>query len=222
MFALFVVICAILIYMGEQLRLLVRELEEAKAREELFSRELLHRAKNTLTIVGALASLTRRHSPPDAFFPAFAGRIAALNRATDLLVDESAERHSIARLVEHAIAPFRADGNFQLDGPDCEIPQISCMPLMLVLHELSTNAVKHGALTTPGGVVAITWALGGETSPTLALRWREHGGASVEPVGHAGMGSTLMRAQKGLRQVDFRLPPSGAECDIDIEGARAL
>lgn len=222
MFALFIVICAILIYMGEQLRLLVRALEEAKAREELFSRELQHRAKNTLTIVGALASLTRRYSSPEAFFPAFAGRIEALNRATDLLVGEGAEQRSIARLVEHAIAPFRAGGNFQLEGPECEIPQISCMPLMLVLHELSTNAVKHGALTTAGGVVTIAWALGDESGQTLALRWREHGGPLVEPQGHTGMGSTLMRAQKGLRRVDLRLPPNGAECDIDIEGARAL
>jgi two-component sensor histidine kinase len=222
MFTLFVVVCAILIYMGEQLRQLVRELEEAKAREELFSAELLHRAKNTLTIVGALASLTRRRSPPEEFFPAFAGRIQALNRATDLLVHENAQQRSIARLVEHAIAPFRSDGNFRVEGPDCRIPQASCMPLMLVLHELSTNAVKHGALTVPDGVVAITWGLSDGSRPMLALHWREHGGPPVEPQGHAGMGSALMRAQKGLRRIDFRLLSKGAECDIDIEGALAL
>lgn len=222
MFTLFVVVCAILIYMGEQIRLLVRELEEAKAREERFSAELLHRAKNTLTIVGALASLTRRRTTPEEFFPVFAGRIEALNHATDLLVRDDAQQRSLARLVEHAIAPFRADGNFRVEGPDCQIPQASCIPLMLVLHELSTNAVKHGALTAPDGAVTISWALGDEALPTLALRWREQDGPIVEPPSHTGMGSTLMRAQKGLRRVDFRLPPSGAECDIEIEGARAL
>lgn len=213
---------ALLIYIGELLRRLVRELEEAKAREEVFNAELLHRAKNTLAIVGALASLTRRRTSAEEFFPAFAGRIEALNRATDLLVHEDADRGSIVRLIEHAIAPFRSEGNFALEGPDCEIPQASCMPLMLVLHELSTNAVKHGALTAPDGVVTISWELKSEAMPALALRWREHGGPTVAPSGHSGMGSTLMRAQKGLHQVDFRLPPDGAECDIEIAGARAL
>lgn len=222
MVVLFFVICAILIYMGEQLRRLVRELEDAKAREERFSAELLHRAKNTLTIVGAIASLTRRRSSPEEFFPAFTGRIEALNRATDLLAGDDAEQRNIARLIEHAIAPFRSNGNFRLEGPDCEIPQISCMPLMLVLHELSTNAVKHGALTAPAGEVAIAWEFGGESEPMLALRWRESGGPQVAPPGHVGMGTALMHPQKGLRGVDFRLPPEGAECDIEVEGARAL
>ncbi len=213
---------ALLIYIGELLRRLVRELDEAKAREQVFNAELLHRAKNTLAIVGALASLTRRRTSPEEFFPAFAGRIEALNRATDLLVREDPERGSLAKLIEHAIAPFRSEGNFRLEGPDCEIPQISCMPLMLVLHELSTNAVKHGALTAPDGVVAIAWEFRSEPVPVLALRWREHGGPPVTPSGHSGMGSTLMRAQKGLCGVEFRLPPAGAECDIEIADVRAL
>jgi two-component sensor histidine kinase len=222
MVALFFVVCAILIYMGEQIRRLVRQLEEAKAREELFSAELLHRAKNTLTIVGAIASLTRRRSSPEEFFPAFAGRIEALSRATDLLVDQDGAQRNIARLIEHAIAPFRSNGNFQLDGPECEIPQGSCMPLMLVLHELSTNAVKHGALTAPDGIVVIAWEFENQSEPALVLRWRERNGPPVAPPDHAGMGSTLMRAQKGLRHLDLRLPASGAECDIEVEGARAL
>jgi len=219
MVALFFITCSILIYMGEQLRRMVRELEDAKAREKLLNAELMHRAKNTLTIVGALASLTRRRSPAEEFFPAFSGRIQALSHATDLLVRHDADRYSITGLIEHAIAPFRSNGNFRLEGPECEIPQASCMPLMLVLHELSTNAVKHGALKAADGQVALTWELSGEAEPKLTLHWRENGGPPVVPPSHSGMGTALLHPQKGLSRVDHRLLPHGAECDIEINQA---
>lgn len=214
--------CAMLVYIGEILRRLVRELEEAKKREEMLSGELLHRAKNTLAIVAALASLTRRRSTTEDFFPAFADRIDALNRATDLLADEGGDLRNVGRLIEQAIAPFRNDGNFRLSGLDCEIPQTSCIPLMLVLHELCTNAAKHGALTAPEGVVTIAWTCTAEPADMLQLRWTERGGPPVAADAKPGMGSTLMRAQKGLHSVTLRLPPEGAECDIEVENARPL
>jgi two-component sensor histidine kinase len=222
MFAFFVGSCALLVYIGDMLRRLVRELEEAKVREEVLSGELMHRAKNTLAIVGALASLTRRHSTVEDFFPTFAGRIAALDRATDLLAGKGAEQRNVGRLVEHAIAPFRGDGNFRVEGPECEIPQPSRIPLMLVLHELCTNAAKHGALTVPEGVVSLSWDIRDDAEAVLLLAWVERGGPPVAPASKPGMGSTLMRAQKGLRGVDLRLPTEGAECDIEVEGARTI
>jgi len=221
MVALFLVTCAMLIAMGEQLRRLVRELADARAREKMLNDELLHRAKNTLTIVGALAALTRRRSSAEDFFPTFIGRIDALNHATDLIARDEGKDCELGELIERATAAFRSNGNFQLAGPACVIPQVSCMPLMLVLHELSTNAVKHGALTSPDGLVALMWEIG-DAEPTLILRWRESNGPAVVQPTHEGMGSALMRAQKGLHRVDLRLPSAGAECDIELAGARAL
>lgn len=222
MFMVYVVSCALLVYIGEMLRQVVRELEDAKGREELLSRELLHRSKNTLAIVSALAALTRRRSTLEDFFPAFAGRIEALSRATDLLAGEGVERRSVRHLVEHAIAPFRSEGNFRIDGPACEIPETSCIPLTLVLHELCTNATKHGALSVPDGIVSLGWGIDGHAHPMLSMHWEERGGPQVVADGRIGMGSTLMRAQMGLRNVDLRLLPHGAECDIEVEGIRPL
>jgi two-component sensor histidine kinase len=222
MVAFFFGTCAMLVYIGEVQRRVVRELEDAKSREEMLSGELLHRARNTLAIVGALASLTRRRSTSEDFFPAFAGRIEALDRATDLLAGQGGDLRNVGRLIEQAIAPFRAEGNFRLSGLDCEIPQTSCIPLMLVLHELCTNAAKHGALTTPEGVVTIAWTCAADPAHVLKLQWTERGGPPVAPDARPGMGSTLMRAQKGLRTVELRLPPEGAECDIEVEDARPL
>jgi two-component sensor histidine kinase len=222
MVAVYVISCALLVYIGELLRQLVRELEEAKKREELLSGELLHRSKNTLAIVSALAALTRRRAQAEDFFPAFAGRIEALSRATDLLAGADGQPRSIAHLIEHAIAPFRNEGNFQLGGPACEIPETSCIPLTLVLHELCTNATKHGALAAPNGTVALDWTVDSGAQPVLRLHWVEHGGPAVVADGHTGMGSTLMRAQMGLRNVELRLVPTGAECDIEVEGAHPL
>jgi two-component sensor histidine kinase len=221
MIAFFFGTCALLIYIGHLARRLVRELEEAKVREEVLSGELMHRAKNTLAIVGALASLTRRRSTAEDFFPTFAGRIAALDRATDLLAGQGPEQRNVEKLVEHAITPFHSDGNFEIGGPPCEIPQASCIPLMLVLHELCTNAAKHGALTVPEGVVSLAWNLHDDAEAVLRLKWVERGGPPVAPGSTPGMGSTLMRAQKGLRSVELRLPREGAECDIEVEGARS-
>jgi two-component sensor histidine kinase len=216
----YAVSCAILLYFGEMLRQVVRELEGAKAREELLSGELFHRSKNTLAIVSALAALTRRRATSDDFFPAFAARIEALSSATDLLAGKHGERRSVDHLIEHAIAPFRTEGNFRLEGPSCEVPETSCIPLTLVLHELCTNAAKHGALTAPGGTVSLTWAI--DDGAMLRLQWTEQGGPPVIADGRIGMGSTLMRAQMGLRTVDLQLLPAGAECVIEVEGIRPL
>jgi len=214
---LFALTCAGLVWIGEMARRLVRELEHAKAREELLNHELMHRVKNMLATVNAMAVLTARHSEPGQFSNAFTGRMRALDKATELLGTGRKTHCEVAKLVDGAIEPFRADGNFAVEGPGCELPREACVPLSLALHELCTNAAKHGALTVPEGKVALAWSC--DEAGLLTLDWREEGGPPV-PASPArtGMGTQLLRRQRGLKSVDVRFRPEGLACTITIEG----
>lgn len=215
--AMFAFSCAVLIASGEMCRRLVRELEAAKARESLLNEELLHRVKNMFATVNALATMTARHSPPDAYPQALAGRMRALLKATELLgVDERAHC-DVHKLIDNALAPFRTVGNFVADGPSCELPRDACVPLSLALHELCTNAVKYGALSKPEGQVTVVWTIGEGTDNLLRLSWREAGGPPCEKPSRVGMGTRLLRRQRGLDNVDIQYEPSGLRCEIEIE-----
>ena len=220
--ALFGLSCAALIWIGEMCRRLVRELERAKEREEVLNDELGHRVKNMLATVNALAVLTARHSGPADFPAALGGRMDALKRATELLTDSGEQAQcNIRRLVEQALAPFRDDGNFALDGPGCELPRDACVPLSLALHELCTNAAKYGALSVPEGQVTLLWTVGEGEDGLLRLVWREVGGPPVGKPARTGMGTQLLRRQRGLRRVEVDFRPAGLTCDIEVDGVRA-
>ena len=216
---LFVLSCAALVAIGEVARRTVREVEAAKARETLLNQELLHRVKNLLTTVNAMAVLTARHSEPEAFVPALTGRMQALERATELLSVDERVHCDVHTLVESALEPFRAGDNFAVGGPACELPRDACVPLSLALHELCTNAHKYGALSVPEGRVELRWTV---ADATLRLAWRETGGPPVAPPAHTGMGTQLLKKQRGLDAVELRYAPGGVECAIAVSGvARA-
>jgi two-component sensor histidine kinase len=217
---LFALSSAALIWIGEMARRLVRQLEAAKAREELLNAELMHRVKNMLATVNAMAVLTARHSGPGEFAQAFSGRMRALDRATDLLATGRNLHCETQRLVEGAIEPFRTDGNFAISGPRCELPRDACVPLSLALHELCTNAAKHGALTVPEGRVVLTWEY--DEAGTVTLDWREEGGPPVSEVRRTGMGTQLLRRQRGLTSVEADFRPDGLRCRITVDDATPL
>lgn len=219
--AMFGLSCAVLIWVGEMCRRLVRELEQSKARETLLNEELMHRVKNMLATVNALATLTARHSSPAEFQAALSGRMRALSRATDLLGVGQAAQCDIHRLVQHAVEAFRTSTNFTLEGPASELPRDACVPLSLALHELCTNAAKYGALSRPEGRVSLLWTVGEGADGLLRLAWREEGGPPVETPTKVGMGTQLLRRQGALSKVDVRFEPTGLCCDIEIEGVAA-
>lgn len=216
--AMFALSCAVLIVSGEMCRRLVRELEAAKARETLLNEELLHRVKNMFATVNALATMTARHSPPDAYPAALAGRMRALLKATELLGVDERGHCEVHRLVDNALAPFRTAGNFVAEGPDCELPRDACVPLSLALHELCTNAAKYGALSRPEGRVTLLWTIGEGADDLLRLSWREAGGPPCEKPTRVGMGTRLLRRQHGLGKVDVSFEPDGLRCEIEIAG----
>jgi PAS domain S-box-containing protein len=191
--------------------------KQAEAHQRLLINELNHRVKNTLAIVQGIAHQTFKDGgAAPAAREAFEGRLAALSAAHDVLTDRSWAAVSLVKVIEDAIAPHggRA-GRFSVDGPDVDLPPKAAVSLALAVHELSTNAVKYGALSQPGGSVAIGWSV---EAGRLRLVWAESGGPEVAEPARRGFGTRMI--ERGLAAeldgsavIEFRR--GGLVCTID-------
>lgn len=209
-----------------QVGILFNDITERKRIEEhrdLLLRDANHRVKNALTTVQAIASQTLRHSTTlEDFRLAFQGRLSALARVHDLLVNENAQGADIAQLLRQTLAPHGAGdgGHITIDGPPQTVPRLSGTSLLLIFHELATNAAKHGALSVGGGRLTVTWELeeGGPGAPRqIHLRWVESDGPRATAPAHRGFGTTLIErvtAQElgGTANLDFR--ETGLHCEL--------
>ena len=129
-------------------------------RQALLVRELHHRVRNSLAVVQSLLGTTARRTDSVVdFYHSFSARIAALAKTQALLTEDYWQTASLRELASHQLQPF-ADGEpprFALNGPPVELSADLAVPLGMALHELAANAVKYGALSAPGGHVALTW-----------------------------------------------------------------
>jgi PAS domain S-box-containing protein len=197
-----------------------RELHETRDRQRLLINELNHRVKNSLAIVQAIAQQSFKgvHSSPEAR-AAFEGRLAALSAAHDLLTRENWETASMQKVIADAVAPYRGQSErFEIDGPDLRLPPKTAVSLALALHELATNAVKYGALSTNEGRVEIKWKVERQDGlEQLRLVWREHGGPPVTVPEKRGFGTRLIERSlaaefEGKVRIDF--DPQGVVCTV--------
>ena len=185
--------------------------------------ELNHRVKNNLAMTQAIAAQTFRNA--DSLAQAQSSlltRIAALAQANDLLTGERGAEVSIRGVLEQAVRPHRPrPDQTVIGGPDLTLSPKTALSLSLAMHELSTNAVKYGAWSAPGGQVSILWSVytpeggGGER---LRIDWTETGGPEVRPPSRRGFGSRLI--ERGLAaemggEVKMRFEPKGLVCVID-------
>jgi len=201
------------------LRRTVRQLEEGRSREVHLNLELQHRVKNTLAVVQGLATQTFRDVPDVASsLVKLQGRIRALADANDILRDGHWEACRLPELAVRALEPFNDAGGMSLCGPECSLPEDSCVPL----HELATNAVKYGALSKRDGTVELCWEFAGDEPDELTIRWRERGGPTVVPPTRRGLGSKLLRPQPGLDRVLVDFLTDGVACLLKVRGARPL
>jgi len=196
-------------------------------RLQLMVNELNHRVKNTLATVQAIASQTLRGS--DAMVRrTLEGRLMALAAAHDVLTRESWEGASLDDVVAGALAPFggREGGRFQVSGPLLRLWPRAALALAMALHELSTNALKYGALSTGSGHVAIRWEVVPGANPMLRLTWTEWGGPAVTPPGKRGFGMrlverSLMQDLGGTVVVSFG-DPFGVTCLVEAPIAEVV
>jgi two-component sensor histidine kinase len=216
-FSLFVFSCGSLIAIGEWLRRVLAELEAGSARETLLNQELRHRLKNLLAVVNSLAALSYRHTDPEQAQNAFAERLAALDRATSLLGGDSAVSCALPELAEEALRPFLSAYDIRFAGTPQPVDRDGCVPAVLALHELATNAIKYGALSAPGGWVDLRWdePAGG----LVKLRWQENGGPQVAKPQRRGMGSRILSMQSPAATFDVAFPPDGVRCELELKAA---
>lgn len=178
----------------------ITDRKRAEAREQLLTREVDHRAKNVLAVVQAIVQLTQADSV-GTFRRMVAGRIQSLARTHNLLAENRWEGVDLQRLLSDELAPFgmteaaQIDASrFDLAGPMIRLKPAAAQALALVIHELLTNAVKYGALSSPEGRVAVHWALTQQADASrLVLQWVEQGGPAVVVPDTSGFGWTVIR-----------------------------
>ncbi|HTG37177.1 response regulator [Sphingomonas sp.] len=180
--------------------------KRAEATQQLLIGELNHRVKNTLASVQAIATQTLRHSTgPSDFAPTFIGRIHALARAHSLLSSTTWQGASLRELIEGQIQTGTIEpSRLHARGPELDLKPEPALHLALVLHELTTNAHKYGALSVPQGRVSLDWSVG---DGILTLNWCERGGPPAAPPARRGFGSALiersLRAEGGTAAAEY-------------------
>ena len=185
----------------------------AERQQELLTAELRHRVKNALAVVQAVAAQTlARSTSLEEFRRTFGGRIAHLARAQDALFAAADGRVRLAELLHTTLAPF--GGAVEAEGPEVALPPRQTLAVALVLHELATNAAKHGALRGEGeGRLVVRWAVRGEgPEETVELEWQEIGTLPIEAPSRQGFGGRLIErcVAHDLRgQAEQQLRPDG-------------
>lgn len=172
----------------------------AERSREMLVTELNHRVKNTLARVQSIAaqSLRRAAGNPASFGRDFVGRLQALTRSHDLLTEHDWDRVDLARVIRAGLTPWLEGGRaIRLAGSGrIQVDAGQVQALVLALHELASNAVKHGALSRPGGEVDVTWSLGEDG--VVRLAWQESGGPVVTPPPADRRGFGLRVLERGV------------------------
>jgi PAS domain S-box-containing protein len=189
---------------------------EADERQGLLLRELAHRVKNSLALIIAMARQSGlRAADLDEFLGTFEGRLQALAAVHDLLSEAGWRSTPLAALVRSALAPHAGRLRFGRVA-DLRLKPAAAQDLVLALHELATNAAKHGALSAPEGSVALDARI---TCDELVLDWREAGGPPVAEPTSRGFGTTLLErvvAHRHKGGVQLNLRPEGLACTVRL------
>ena len=197
-----------------------KEREAADKLQKLILDELHHRIKNTLATVNAIASQSLRTATSiEHGRQAIEGRLIALGRAHDLLMQVSWANASLVATVRGATEPYDAQGigHFSIEGPDIGITSGAVIALAMTFNELCTNATKFGALSVPGGRIQIAWAVD-EENQRLQMTWSEMGGPAVQAPSRRSFGTRMMgslgQQLSGTVQLDYL--PSGFVYVLDV------
>jgi two-component sensor histidine kinase/CheY-like chemotaxis protein len=197
-----------------------KEREAADKLQKLILGELHHRIKNTLATVSAIASQSfRAATSVEQGQKAMEGRLLALGRAHDLLMQVSWSNASLTHTFSGATEPYDSQGarRFHFNGPDIRITSGAVIALAMTLNELCTNTTKFGALSNPTGRVEVAWTID-DKKQRLRLTWTERGGPSVHPPKRRSFGTRMMESlgQQLNGHVQLNYDPSGFVYSLDV------
>ena len=197
----------------------ITERKRAEEHQTMLVAELNHRVKNILAIVQSVAWQTLSNSGSlSGFKSAFDGRLRAISIAHDVLTQIRWGYVELQELLAQALAPYRASEPPKVtwSGPSLMLPAHSVVPLSMVLHELSTNAAKYGALANDAGTVAVDWRLINDRRD-VEVAWIERDGPPVEKKVSEGFGSKLITRVITYDlngRVDLKFAPEGFRCTL--------
>ena len=202
-------------------------LEQSTRAEDKLSqlnRELLHRIRNIFTLAQSIALQTSRHAAtPAQMAQALMSRFQALAAAQELLVANDLSGADFKQLATDTLRPLTPDTDrLSLKGPSLHLTPASTTSLCLVLHELATNAVKHGAWSNSRGSVDLEWSVNGsEHDPLITLQWREKDGPPCGPPARIGLGTILIDNAVVGASVKRDFLPDGLRCSLRFEQPQA-
>jgi len=198
--------------------------KEEQVRLRMLVDELNHRVKNTLATVQLIVSQAMQGTASGPIRDAIEARLSALSRSHDLLTRGQWKKSDLRDVILAALEPFGIEQGhnprFTLSGDHVDIAPTAVLALGVFFHELATNALKYGALSTAQGRISIDWtATPKAEGEALLLNWRESGGPAVPPRSHKGFGSRVI--ERGLSHqlggsVALTFHPEGLECAISI------
>ena len=174
----------------------ITEVRKAEKARDLIAHEVIHRAKNMLSIVVAIQRQTARaEETVEGFKRNFEARIQSLSQSTDLLVKSAWTSVDLTDLITSHLEPF-VDPNekrHDLIGPQVNLRPEAVQAIGMALHELATNSAKYGTLKQSGGELKICWSVKpGVDDPVLELCWHETGVATGSKTERKGFGSTVL------------------------------
>jgi two-component sensor histidine kinase len=198
----------IIIWAAESHRALLARLRQEEHTRQLLTDELAHRVKNTLAVVGAIVNYSVLDQPE--LRENICARIRALAKTNELLINSQARATSFEQILRTELEPFDLT-RFRWAGPDFFCPSKAVVLLVLIFHELATNAAKYGALASESGRVYVSWS---RTGDQLDVNWTEVGAGTLYPSTKVGFGSKLLRsaAKQFNGSIDLKFEEGGLHC----------
>lgn len=198
----------------------ITERKQAQERQQTLTSELSHRVKNVITLIDSMATQTLARSRSlSEFGDAFHGRLRTIARAHGELFSNQWRAADIRGLVMATMEGCAADmSRVQIDGEPLSLAPFQAMAVNLTLHELCTNAIKYGALSTEAGRLSIGWSVQKPTGARqVRLLWKEDGGPTVEPPEHKGYGTQLIETLVPYElhgEVHLHFKEGGLTCEL--------